>query len=464
MDVILSGNRTQHLYYLLEFLAAWERRPAYLAPMTYRWCCAISEAAGRLEQREIPITQPRPSSHELERTLERALKRGLGHRLENASETALDLGFKLGLGFGLRLGQQGLALGEGPESLSSMVEAEFPEVGPSCDPFRLDDTSNRAHGDPPGDLTPLDYAHLLSIALEIGFRLATPSPDQETFDLNHTPHYNWVFETAFSSHDDEVVADAVYAWAKGNSWTLPSSCVHYFTERMERDIPFSPRLRQASICAIEDTWSGRFVGLELETIRLLDRLNVDVDDMVEEHKWAELLVDVICPSVGPEGLSPHYWRLLCKLVLSGTLDGDVLFEAFGVEVTRSLEEAEDWEKLEACVAIEWWSLSQFMISQSVEDAEPMGDAESTENAEPVEDVEPTEDLEPVEEDAEWIEDTDPMEDIERLTHILLLQRPSALSKFEDMCETGVFHPECETELRRICDQARVEQSPLESPL
>jgi len=55
---IVNGNCPQHLYYLLEFLAAWEKQPAYLTLMAYQWCSAISETARGLGQVEIPITQP----------------------------------------------------------------------------------------------------------------------------------------------------------------------------------------------------------------------------------------------------------------------------------------------------------------------------------------------------------------------------------------------------------------------
>jgi hypothetical protein len=37
---------SRDLHYLLEFLAAWEKRPLCLTPIAYQWCSAISEAAG----------------------------------------------------------------------------------------------------------------------------------------------------------------------------------------------------------------------------------------------------------------------------------------------------------------------------------------------------------------------------------------------------------------------------------
>jgi len=43
MEVITDGDKRQHLYFLLEFLAAWEKQPMCLTPMAYQWCSAFSE-------------------------------------------------------------------------------------------------------------------------------------------------------------------------------------------------------------------------------------------------------------------------------------------------------------------------------------------------------------------------------------------------------------------------------------
>jgi hypothetical protein len=147
---------------------------------------------------------------------------------------------------------------------------------------------------------------------------------------------------------------------------------------------------------------------------LLNRLDVDVDDVVEKYEWERLLVDVIYSPAGAESLSFHYWRLLDKLVLPGTLGVD--FGSRSVGVARSLEEAEDWEKLEAWMAVAWRSL-----------------------------------LWP------WSK-----EDAVQVTLKLLSRRPSALSRFEDIGETEVRWTAKKVELRRICDQVRTERSSSES--
>ena len=110
---------------------------------------------------------------------------------------------------------------------------------------------------------------------------------------------------------------------------------------------------------------------------MLNRLEVDVDDMADKDRWARLLISVIRLPVGLEILPSHYWRLLDKLV-----SDTVLYASFvpcDVEVMTSLEEAEDLPLVER----------------------------------------PTSEL---------------MDDIEQVCLKLLLQRPSALPRFEELCE------------------------------
>ena len=61
-----------------------------------------------------------------------------------------------------------------------------------------------------------------------------------------------------------------------------------------------------------------------------------------------LLIGAIRSLTGFESLSPHYWRLLGKL--TALIKSSPLHD---VEVMRSLEEAEDCEKLEAWMAAVW---------------------------------------------------------------------------------------------------------------
>ena len=353
MDVITDGNCIHHLKYLLEFLEAWEKRPACLTPMVYQWCSALSEVAKML-------------------------------------------------------GQDGTHTGQHSQFPLTHREEQFSEVGPGCDLLRLDDTTHvREH---PRGLNPGEYADLLFVALKVGFRGLVPGRDQPAkIHLDYTPH-DHMFETAFSSDDDEVIADAVCAWIAGDH-APAGSFSHYFIKRVEKATPFSPRLRQAGICAIGSIWRSEPTESVLETVRLLNRLNADLDD-VEKDSWQRLLIGVTRSLVGSEGLPSHYWCLLGELLSTTVVAG--AFALRDMEVMKSLEEAEDLEKLEVWMAVVWQSL-------------PFSGS-------PV--------PEPIE------------EGIEQVTLGLVRRRPSALQRFENLCERGAIWDRYKATLQGICDQAR----------
>lgn len=349
---IADESDLQHLHCLLEFLAAWEKRPALLTPMAYRWCSTISEVAGRLKQEGT-----------------------------SGSYTFSQLCFS----FLRRIQRQ---RDPAPDLLFSTDEVEFFEVGPGC---------AHVHSD---GLTLDDCADILSVTLEVGFRLT----DRPVLHSNYTFHHDWALEVAFSNDNDEVVADAMCAWIADGDCVPAGSCVRHLAKRVEMDVPFSPRLRRVSIRVIECIWPGERRVSELETVRLLNRLDVDLDDMEKQDEWARLLECVVRSPTGLETLSSHYWWLLDKL------EGVYVGSAFRGTAMRLLENAEDWEKLEVWMPIVWRSAHRY-----------------------------------------WS-----MQDFGRVTLNLLLRRPSALPRFEDLCETGRFDTTHRLELRRVCDQVRAE--------
>ena len=360
----------------------WKERPECLTPIAYQWCSAISEAAAR---------------------------RGSGPPTNR--QVVLQI---------LRHMPEGLARAEFPNELR-LTEKEFSEVGHSCDFLRLDDTPHRAHGHPQY-LVPDTY-DLLPAVLEIGFRQVTPGHDQPTFRLNHTSHHDRMFQTAFSSNDDDVIVDAMSVWTVGGGWAPPGSRVRYLAERVEKDEPFSPRLRRASISVIGHIESSELETLGPNIVRLLNRLDVDVDDMVDRDAWMQMLIRVICLPTGAESLSPHYWCLLGKLALGRGLRwcNCVKRGSSNVEVMGSLEKAEGWEELEVWMMVMWQSLDEFTTPPFI------------------------------------------VEDIEQVTLNLLLRRASALPRFRDLCMHGSLQDSHAIQLRQICDQVQAEQSPLEPP-
>ena len=302
--------------------------------------------------------------------------------------------------------------------LSQILEQRFSFVGPGCDPVRTGESFHHTRKRSQA-LIGFHPWILLFVALGVGFRLVIPSRDQPTLRLDHTPHHNLVFKSTFSNDDDEVVADGVCAWIADSDHMPADSCVHYFTKRLEKDTPFSPRLRRMMIRLIERMWYSNLWVSELMAIRLLNRLDVGADDMEDKHEWAKLLADVLDSSAGLEGLSIHYWHLLEGLPPVYTTP-----VASTMKFAGSLVDAEDWEKLEVLMTIAWQTLEH----RSGERTKVLGYLKQ-----------------------------------ETLEH--LLRRPSAIPRFEGLSESGNLLPVLCSILKSICAQARAqaERLPLEPP-
>lgn len=350
---IADGRCVEHLKHLLNFLAAWEQRPAYLTPMTYGWCSAIAEATQNIRPGSPtpPFVRDIPS---------------WGFHIQNH---------------------------------------------PTEEDGNLQTTRVR-----PQALTYTEHANLIADTLEVGFRLFGPRHGRPALHLNHTHHHGQVFKTAFLSESDETIADVACIWIADSIGTPPGPVVGYFAERVEDPVPFSPRLRRVAISVIERIWSKPPEASRSEIINLLNRLEVGMEDVVDKNSWVGLLVYEIRSIPGLERLSPHYWQLLDQLELAGGFFWS--FRPRDVEVMVSLEQAEDWEKLEVWMAVMWRSLPS--------------DAEQ-----------------------------ELVEEINRVTLKLLLQWPSALAGFRDLCD-GMFWNCNQDQLRKTLDQAPKQLSPLES--
>lgn len=134
------------------------------------------------------------------------------------------------------------------------------------------------------------------------------------------------------------------AWITSSGLTAPGSCVDYLTRRVERNIPFSPRLRRQFPHAIERICSSKLKVVEFEAVCLPNCLDVGVHNMEDRCELARLLRGAIRFPEGLKNLLPHYWFFLDKLLLTG--DFGTPFASGDMEVARLLEEAEDWEELE----------------------------------------------------------------------------------------------------------------------
>ena len=370
MSTIADGTCIHYLNLLLEFLAAWEKRPECLTRMVCQWSSTISEAFESL--RRDKTLRPNETRIEPPENLKLCVASNLRLRMKAESEYP-----------GIRA-------------------ALFSAAGTNRDSGGLNATHSRVQHSLPEDL----YEYLLSIMLEVGFRRVGIDSRLGGIHPDDIPHHKLIFDTAFSSDDDEVVADAVRMWITSTGRTPLNSFARHFTKRLDR--PLSDGLRQLVICVVDLIWRNpQEEGSGPETVRLLNRLDADVDG------WVVRLVDVMH---GPEGLglSLPYWRLVDRAVDEKK---DLGFESSAWDVMGALREAEDWEKLEVSMLVKWKLLQQR---------------------------------------------TEVTEDIRRVTRELLSQRPSALQKLENICGGESSDREEESnndpkrELRKICKEARDE--------
>ena len=257
------------------------------------------------------------------------------------------------------------------------------------------------------------------MTLNVGFRPAGPGRDQPAVHLGGASRNDQMFEAAFSSDEDDVIADAVCAWIADRDIAPPGSFSRFFTKRLGNEESFSRRLQWASTRTIELIWHSELEVPGLETVRLLNRIKVDMDDIVGRGELRTLLISVIRLTIGQERLSSHHWHSLDELASESNLCGG--FVSRDVEVMKALEEAEDWERLEVWM----WILLKSLASY------PRPTSES-------------------------------MRDIEETNLKLLLRRPSAIPRFEDLVGKLPL-PSDDATLRQICDRARSEQLPSQSP-
>ena len=77
----------------------------------------------------------------------------------------------------------------------------------------------------------------------------------------------------------------------------------------------------------------------LETVRLFNRLNADVNGVEGDDDWADMLIAVIRSPTGFKSSSSHYWGLLGKLMITARYVWWFVLDDMGV--MRSLEKAKD---------------------------------------------------------------------------------------------------------------------------
>jgi hypothetical protein len=165
---------------------------------------------------------------------------------------------------------------------------------------------------------PNHYVHLLSNSLAIAFRHIGSNPFLPSIRLTHTHHHEWMLDAIFTTGNDDLIADAVYVWIVDREVTPRGSCTRRLLRLTERGQPFSPRLRSTIVFAVKQLQYWDLEAAPLEFVRLLNNLEVGVEDTGgADWRLVGLVTGVLQSPVGQGYLSSHYWLLLGSLISMG---------------------------------------------------------------------------------------------------------------------------------------------------
>ena len=214
-----------------------------------------------------------------------------------------------------------------------------------------------------------DGQELLFLSLKIGFRgLNFP---YHTIDVRliHTKHHQHVGDIVFNSGNGEAIADLLKAWNE------PTDTLYKLLDmwprlliRLQPAILTSQRLRRLVIRSIERIGFQEFEDVRVEELTaLLDRLNVGVADIMLRKDWLRLLLYIVRSPEGRRSLSYPYWEFMVELADYVEWFRDASTD-YDLKIMFSLEEEEEWDKLE-CWSGLVWSQRSLKIDTITEDLE-----------------------------------------------------------------------------------------------
>ena len=202
-----------------------------------------------------------------------------------------------------------------------------------------------------------DGQRLLLLCLEVGFH---------HLDLLHLPrfkgtqHHHRLMDIVFKSEEDAAIEDLLLAlFSMDMSCELcrsPDMWTKYL-EHLHIVQPFSSRLRKHLLHFIQSVGYQELKGVGTQaSIALLEDLHIGGEDVDwgYEMPWIRLLLDIAQSPDATQLLSYHYWELLVELSILKSrwlqLPDQYILSA---QVMVSLEDAQEWDKLECWVGVVW---------------------------------------------------------------------------------------------------------------
>ena len=196
---------------------------------------------------------------------------------------------------------------------------------------------------------------LLVLSLRAGFRHLDPQQWEIPHNLTHTQHHQILADVVIRSGESEIIADLLCAWtSRGEYHNQPRTSLSMFVGHLisvlDSHFPFSSRLRSLIIRSVELLGYKGLEGIEVERFaKLLDQLDVSVEDVGYDCDWVQLLLGIIQSPKGPQHLSSQYWRLLVELMISSSWALE--HTTYSPQVMVSLLEAGEWDKLECWIGV-----------------------------------------------------------------------------------------------------------------
>ena len=157
----------------------------------------------------------------------------------------------------------------------------------------------------------------------------------------------------FRSRNSEAISDLLHAWTVGGYHELIGICTGYLVDPHDL-VPLSLRLRQLVMRSVELIGYKRFEEVGVEGfVESLNHLRAGVKDISYRSrlKWISLLPDTIRSPKGAQYLPDQSWELLVQLTI---LESEGAKHAtYSPQVTTSLLEAQEWDRLECWIDVVW---------------------------------------------------------------------------------------------------------------
>ena len=215
-----------------------------------------------------------------------------------------------------------------------------------------------------------EWETLVLLSLEVGLR------DKSMDRISRTPFtggelHQGVRDMVLRSNNPEAVTDLVRAslmFDETGALGL-SICADYIIDHHGKITEPSSRhlgsffIRYATKMGSD---APERVGRE-KFVELLNGLHIDVGEIYlwQHTLWRVVLMDIIW-SAEAQRLAIHYWKHLAELAILGHLSGTT----YNPDVTTSLMDAQEWDKLEYWVGVVWMACPPELgnVAKELEDA------------------------------------------------------------------------------------------------